>query len=793
VSDRSNLRLLVLGALLFSLIATMGGRLFYLQVVAAADYTRIGTNNGVRDVITPAARGLILDQAGRPLVSNRTSLVVSLDRAALEEQKDHGKAVLTRLAGPLHTTYAALAERIALCGTPGAVRGVCWNGSPFQPIPVAKDVSTDLALSIMERRADYPGVVAQLESVRDYPDIYGVNAAQLLGYLGAVSQSELDKQKKALADGELSSDQATLTGTDLVGRSGLEEEYDSALRGTAGVKKLSVDIAANVLGTTSETDPVPGDYLVTNLDARLQSTVEKQLLAAVKRARASTKPGTSQHYKADSAAAVVLDVTNGHVLAMASYPSYDPQVWVGGISTKEYKKLTAKKSNYPLISRAYQGLFAPASTFKIATTSAALMHGYSMDQTYDCPSQLTAGGRTFHNNEGEAHGMITFKRAIELSCDTIFYGVAKHFWEQDGGLSATHDDAIVKMAKAYGMGERTGIDLPSEAAGDLGGFEYRKTLTERYQDDWCANKDDPRYSKKLRELYAYNCQYGYRYQIGDAANTAIGQGDTLITPLQLAQAYAALANGGTIYRPQVAKAIMSPQGKVVKTFKPVKAGKLPVSKSVQDYLRSAFKNTTVDGTGAGAFTNFPLGKIGGVATKTGTGQVANKQSTSWFASYAPANDPKYAVVMMVSQGGYGVTTSGPSVRKIYEKIFGVKGMSVDPARSVLVGGAPEQKLPTIGADGTPVYPGPQASQSAGAAGTSDSPKAKQSAAKRGDGAVPDQSTPASGAAALVPFGVGLGLLRRRSLRPRRRPPSVGAARAGPGGRSRRPRWRGGGP
>lgn len=791
MSDRSNLRLLVLGALLFSLVATMGGRLFYLQVVAAKDYTQAGRNNSVREVITPAARGLILDQAGRPLVSNRTSLVVSLDRAALEAQQDHGKAVLTRLAEPLHTTYQALAERIALCGTPGAVRGVCWNGSPFQPIPVAKDVSTDLALSIMERRADYPGVVAQLESVRDYPDIYGVNAAQLLGYLGAVSQQELDAQKKALADGELTPEQATLTGTDLVGRSGLEEQYDTALRGTAGVKTLSVDIAANVLGTASESDPVPGNYLVTNIDARLQATVEDQLLAAVKRARASTKPGTSQHYKADSAAAVVLDVTNGHVLAMASYPSYDPQVWVGGISTKEYKQLTAKKSNYPLISRAYQGLFAPASTFKIATTSAALMNGYSMDRTYDCPSQLTAGGRTFHNNEGEAHGMITFKQAIELSCDTIYYGVAKRFWEQDGGLSATHDDAIATMAKAYGMGERTGIDLPSEAAGDIGGFEYRKALTKRYRADWCRNKDDLQYSKKLRELYAYNCQYGYRYQVGDAANTAIGQGDTLITPLQLAQAYGALANGGTIYQPQVGKAIMSPEGKVVKTFKPVKTGKLPVSRAVQDYLRSAFKNTTVDGTAKGAFLGFPLGKVGGIATKTGTGQVANKQSTSWFASYAPANNPKYAVVMMVSQGGYGVTTSGPSVRKIYEKIFGVKGMSVDPARSVLVGGAPETKLPTIGADGTPIYPGPQATQPADASATPDGSDAGQHNAKRGDGAVPDRSTPASGAAAVVPFGVGLGLLRRRRRRPRR--PSIGAGPVAMRGWSRRPRRRGGGP
>ncbi len=763
MTDRSNLRLLVLGALLFSLIVTLLGRLFFLQVISADTYNQIGSRNAVREVITPAPRGLILDQAGRPLVGNRTSLVVSLDRETLEKQPDHGKAVLTRLAGPLGTTYQALADRAKLCGTDGAVRGVCWNGSPFQPIPVAKDVSTDLALSIMERRADYPGVVAQLETVRDYPEVDGLNAAHLLGYLGAVSEQELTAQQQQLSAGSITPEQATLTGTDLVGRAGLEAQYDDALRGRAGVKTLSIDIAANVLGTVSETDPTPGDYLVTNVDARLQAVVEKQLLAAVKRARATVRPGTSQHYKADSAAAVVLDVTNGHVLAMASYPTYDPAVWVGGISSKEYRKLTAKKSNYPLLPRTVQGQFAPASTFKIVSTSAALMNGYSMSQPYNCPSTVTAGGRTFSNNEGASHGMITFKRAVEVSCDTIFYNVAKHFWERAGGLSATSEDPIAKMAEAYGLGRRTGIDLPSEAAGIVGGRKFFADLTKRYQADWCANKDNKSLTPYARQVYAENCQYGYRYQVGNAVNLAIGQGDTLTTPLQMAQAYAALANGGRIFQPQVAKAIMSPEGKVVKTFKKVRTGTLPVSTPVQDYLRQAFKDTTVKGTGAPPFAGFPLKKVGGIASKTGTGQVAGKQSTSWFATYAPADAPKYAVVMMVSQGGYGSTTSGPSVRKIYEAIFGVKGSSVDPARSVLVGGAPLTKLPTIDADGTPVYPGAGHDKPAKA----DKP-VKQKPKRGTDGAVraaalqQDGAAPTGGVAGLVLAVPVLARLRRRS-------------------------------
>jgi penicillin-binding protein 2 len=774
VSDRSSLRLMVLGALLFSLILTMFGRLFYLQVIASKDYTQIGANNSAREVITPAPRGLILDQAGRPLVSNRTSLVVSLDRAALEDQPDHGQAVLTRLAVPLGTTFESLFERLQLCGTKFAVPGVCWNGSPFQPIPVAKDVSTDLALSIMERRADFPGVMAQLESVRQYPEPDRANAAHLLGYLGAVSQDELAKQQQELDDGTLSPEQATLTGTDLVGRSGLEAEYDRELRGQPGVKTLAVNISANVTGVVSETDPTPGNYLVTNIDADLQSVVEQQLLAAVDRARSLKDPTTQRPYRADSAAAVVVDVTNGHVLAMASYPTYDPKVWVGGISKKDYRKLTRKRANTPLLSRATQGLFAPASTFKIATTSAALQDGYSQTQPYDCPSSMKIGPQTFRNYESEYHGPITLKRAIEVSCDTVYYNIAYDMWKAAGGISAKKDapDPIATMAKAYGLGSATGIDLPGESAGHVGGRAYKQAYWAQLGPAICERartgypevaKDDPGRARTLQEYARDNCRLQGAYLPGDAANLAIGQGDTDVTPLQMTMAYAALANGGTLYHPQVAKALMAPDGSVVKRFKKQKAGRLPVSASNLAYLQDAFRATTTNGTGAGPFEGFPLKKVGGVASKTGTGQAANgKQSTSWFATYAPADKPKYAVVMMVSQGGTGSGTSGPSVRKIYESLFGVTGSKVDPSKSVLVGGTPQRALPTIGSDGLPNYPGEAKAEK----------KAAKKAARQGqsgDAAAPDRA-PAAGGLLALPFTGGLLLVRRR--RSRRPPPAA---------------------
>jgi penicillin-binding protein 2 len=793
VSERSTLRLAVLGVLLLSMVLTLVGRLFFLQVVSADVYTQRASASHFRYVVTPATRGLILDQLGRPLVSNRTSLVVSVDRTALSKQKDKGYAVLNRLAKALGTSYFAVRDKLLICGTKGASKPpVCWNGSPYQPIPVAKDISQDLALLIMEKRSDYPGVSAGLEAVRkyDFPD--GANAAHILGYLGPVTDAELTAQK-AQQQAAGSTDETQLQRTDLIGRSGLESEYDAELRGTPGVKKLSVDLSTAVLGTVGETQPTPGDYLVTNIDSQLQTVVEQQLYQAILRARSQTLKGTSTHYKGDSGAAVVLDVTNGHVLAMASWPTYDPSVWVGGISKTEYAALTDPAANTPLISRAYQGVFVPASTFKIVSASAALQNGYSQDHVFDCPASLTFGGKTFNNFEGEAPGAVSLTKGLAVSCDTMWYQVARDYWVADGALKAVHPtDAIENMAKSYGYGKRTGIDLPGETRGRVGGRAYKTALNSQLHDAWCKRavtgypevKDVAR-ATYLKALAANNCNYGGIYQVGDAVNLAIGQGDTGVTPLQVATAYGALANGGTIFQPQVAKGLVSSSGKVVKTFKPVVAGKLPVSAANMAFLRNAFSQVTSQpyGTGYNPFQGFPLSQIP-IAAKTGTGQASNnQQSTSWFSTFAPANNPKYAVVMMVSQGGTGAGTSAPSVRKIYEALYGVTGSTVDPSKSVLVGGAPSSKLPTVRSDGTPVYPGmpstvvtpaaaPGTSATASSSATSSaspSTPASQSASPTSDAASPNPNPSGTSSGALLGLPVLLtgGLVGRRARRRRR--------------------------
>jgi penicillin-binding protein 2 len=450
---------------------------------------------------------------------------------------------------------------------------------------------------------------------------------------------------------------------------------------------------------------VPGSYLVSSIDAKLQSVVEKQLVEAVQRAQ-------EQGYPGDSGAAVVIDVRNGHVLAMASYPTYDPTIWVGGVTKKQFEALMSSDS---LSSNAIQGLYAPGSTFKVVSTAAAGKEGLDLYGEYKCPNRVKLGSQVFRNFESAAYGKITLARALEVSCNTVFYGIADEFWLRGGGPDSTKasPDPIAEVARMFGLGSKTGIDLPGESAGRVSSRLFKGANWEAKKDVWCRNavegypetrKNDPKLADYFTALDKENCADGFRWREGDALNAAIGQGDTAVTPLQLAMVYAAIANGGTVYEPQVIKGIMSPDGKVVKEVEPKVKSKVGVPKSTIRFLQDSLPGVTTDGSGETPFEGFPLGQIP-VASKTGSAQVTGtKVSTSWFAAYAPADKPRYAIVMMVTQGGTGSKTSGPSVRAIFESIFGVTGEVVNPADSVLIGGAPRKSLPVVRPDGTPVAP-----------------------------------------------------------------------------------------
>lgn len=699
MSERSTLRLIILGVLVGSLLATLVGRLFYLQILSGDQYRAAAKSNILREVAAPAVRGLILDQAGRPLVANRTSLVVTVDRVTLQREEDDGAKVIARLADTLDLPAEEISDRLKTCGAEGAKPPpICWNGSPYQPIPVARDVKTTTALELMERRVEFPGVTARLDAIRIYPAPFNVNAAHVLGYLGPVTEEQLAVQGDTNKFDRLRR-------TDVVGRSGLEASYDDQLRGKPSVTSLEVDTSGRVTATLNERPAIPGDYLVTTIDAELQAAVEEQLVLAIQRAQAQGFPG-------DSGAAVVVDVRNGNVLAMASYPTYDPAIWVGGVTKKQFRELMDSDS---LSSNAIQGLFAPGSTFKVISTAAAGKEGFSLSGDYKCPNQVKLGTQVFRNFESAAYGRISLSRALEVSCNTVFYGIADRMWLQAGGPDANKNspDPIADTAKSFGLGKRTGIDLPGESGGRVSSREFKVQNWEEKKETWCKNavdgypetrKTDPALADYFTALDKENCADGFRWREGDALNAAIGQGDTAVTPLQMAMVYAAIANGGKVYQPRVVKGILAPDGRLVEEFKPVVKERVDAPKSVINFLKQALQGVTTDGSGKDPFEGFPLDRIP-IASKTGSAQVTgNKVSTSWFASYAPADDPKYAVVMMVTQGGTGSKTSGPSVRGIYEKIFGIQGDVIDPASSVLIGGEPRKQLPRVRADGTPVTP-----------------------------------------------------------------------------------------
>jgi len=693
-TTRSRLRLYVVRVLLVSLFVTLFARLYYVQVLSGSDYQAQAASQSLRHLVVQPPRGLIVDDQGRPLVANRRSWVVSIDRSALDKMASTDRtALLRRIAKAVGQPLKTIEARSLLCGQPGSKTGMCWNGSAYQAIPVASDVKQQDAVRIQEQSELFPGVNVQADSLRAYPAPYGVNAAGVLGYLSAITESELAKARK---DGD-----STLNAASVVGRAGLEASYDKYLRGVPGTTNVAVDAAGHVLGQTGSTPAQPGDTLVTTLDSRLQALVEKQLNQTMLNARRTYDPVSHKNYVADSAAAVVLDAHNGRVLALASEPTYKPSIWVGGISQKNLKRLYSKKADNPLLFRATQGQFAPGSTWKPEMTIGALNNGFSPSTTLDCSSGVQVGNRLFKNYESESFGQITFAKALQVSCDTFFYRIGMHFWQKFGSdpSNVNAKDPLVKIAKEFGYGKPTGIDIPGEAAGRVADRHWKLAYWKAMKGYYCKIDRRHQGSPWLR-LFAHEfCIDGYQYSEGDAVNYAIGQGDTLVTPLQLARAYAAIANGGTLYEPRLARAIVSPNGKVVKNIKPVVAGHVKSKKWAFRYVDDALKGTPKTGTLAWKFIGFPLDQVQ-VRGKTGSAEVQGKQSTSLVATYTK----DYVVVMMMTQAGTGSGTVGPAVRKIWEALYGVHGMAVKPSTSIIPGVTPPNGLPVFARDGSILPP-----------------------------------------------------------------------------------------
>ena len=678
MSQRSKISLIVFQSLVFSLLFALFGRLFYLQVLESGRYKEAAISIQSRDIVTPAIRGAITDINGSPLVVDLPGLVVFIDRSTLDKQSDKGTTVLRRTAALFNLEYADIYQRTRLCGElPVNNRAGCWNGTRYQPIPLVGGASQDVALKIMENSDQFAGVNVASIPIRSYPSLEGENVSHVLGYVGSVTDEDLKNSSKNYYRSEV------------VGKTGLETQYNEYLRGTPGVRTFLVNRKEVVTKESKNIQAIAGNNLVTNIDAKLQSGVERALEAAVKRARASG-------YRGDSGAAVVLEIKTGRVLAMASYPTYEPEIWQKGLTVKQAEDLFSEVKGVPALSRPLQGLFAPASTFKSVSVVAAANAGYPLDGSYNCPASVEIGNRTFNNFDSVAAGRLKLDVGLAISCDSLWYQIAYDEWVRDGGLKpkSKTNDYFFNAAKAFGVGKVTGIDLPSELSGRLPNRTWKQNWYEQNKDFYCnyqqrAKKQD--LTRYLIEIARENCLDGNKVRAGDAVNFSIGQGDTLVTPIRLAQMYAAIANNGTYYKPQVARAVVDTDGKVIKEFKPEVADVIKEEQSTWDFLHRALRMVVTRGTAGSVFSGFPVA----VSGKTGTAQVfgknpngSAKDDTSWFASYGPTEDPTYVVVMMVSQGGFGASTSGLGVRDIYSTLFGVTGNKVDPSKAIFPNGVP---------------------------------------------------------------------------------------------------------
>lgn len=657
----SRSRVLVLHLVVLALLLGLGARVWYLQVRSGPAYAALATSERIREVIEPAVRGQITDDIGGALVYSSPELVISVFMPTLWKQPDGGAAELGRLAALLQVPASQLRLETRLCTV--GVRQPCWPGSAYQPIPVAQRVPAQVALQVLENSAGFPGVTAAVQPVTKYGQPVATDLAQVLGYLQPITVSELKAQGLPVTG---------FSGVDLVGQAGLQAQYDQQLRGTPGDLKLAVNAAGQVTGTISHAKAKSGDYLITSINSAVQHEAEIALAGAVQRGQAAGNPtGTG-------GAAVVM-TTTGQVIAMASYPTYNPEIWTGGISEAEFRYLFGTAQGEPILDRAAQGQYAPGSTWKVTSVAAAVADGYSLGGTYNCPASVTVGHRKYLNDGSPSLGPMSFAQALVVSCDTVFYNLAYQMYMHDHlGLNTVTspnvpDQKMQAMEVAWGFGKPTGVDLPEE---NPGGVPTRKWLYYLWKDNahtgqnWC--KYGKAHGSYVEQIEWEDCHYGNVWTAGQAVIASIGQGYVSVTPLQLARAYAALANGGTLYSPRIGKALMSPDGRIVSRIEPRVTGHLPVAAETLSYIRSALAGVVARGTAAGAFGGFPRGKVC-VAGKTGTAEVAGTQATSVFASFAPCDHPKFVVVMMIPNSGFGADVSAPAVRQIWDTIFGLEG------------------------------------------------------------------------------------------------------------------------
>lgn len=625
-------------------------RLAYMQLIQTERFETLAKQNHMRLNPIIAPRGEIYDRNGVKIVGNQPVYTVSLVYLGLKDTE----RVVNRVAGILGIDPGDIFKKLEE-----------QQLRMYQPVRLATNVPLETITVLEEQRLDLPGVVIDVEPVRYYP--YKSMLSHVLGYVQEIKKEQLESNKDK--DYQLG---------DMYGQEGLENAFESYLRGEGGARQVEVDAQARPVRDLGVKEPVPGNNLQLTIDAKLQKTAEESLERQVLAMR-------KQGYEAKGGATVMIDVRSGAIRAMASYPTYEPSIWINGLSQKQWDELQ-KSSALP--NRVLQ-LYPPASTFKMVLATAALDTGKIDEKWFiNDPGYYVFGNKTFTDWNPRGHGRVDVRKAIAESSDTFFWTV---------GHRVLGVDIIGKYARKYGLGERTGIEIPGEPSGNVPNPDYKykrnkayldaiydpkfKAVEEKYK-PLLANATDPEEIKALekareKERRAIKNQYDqYKWdldwQVYDTLNMSIGQGYNEYTPLQLVNYIASIANGGTRWRPYLVEKITSPDGRVLEEFKPQKVGQVDVKPEVLKIVQEGMNMVTTTGkgfvgTGAGVFAGFPIP----VAAKTGTGEVFGRDNHALCVGYAPYDKPEVAVATVIDYGGHGGSAAGPVVRDLFTTYFGL--------------------------------------------------------------------------------------------------------------------------
>ncbi|TCJ17362.1 penicillin-binding protein 2 [Rubrobacter taiwanensis] len=624
---KMQVRVVVLAVVVALIFVILSFRLWHLQILSGESYSSDAQATQTRSVTIPAQRGVIYDRNEDVLATNRPGLNVSVIPASIEREQ------VERLANVLEANPEAVLERYD-----AAIEG--GPSTAYAPILVKENAEKEDVTYVSERSVEFPGVQVSNNWVRSYPE--GELAAHVLGYTGAITQEDL---QTPLFRG--------LPQDSIVGRSGVELAYEEYLRGEPGSQEYQVDALGRIVNQgpggvnapSRITDPQPGNNLYLTLDMDLQRVAEQELQAAMQRAR-------QEGYNGSGGAVVALDPRNGEILAMASWPTFDPSLFVGGITGEEemeqYEYLTSEEANSPFTNRAIAGNYPAGSTFKVFTGIAGLDSGVitpSTTVTDDGGCWRPAGSvggcwRSWRENygTGTTHGTQNYAEALMDSNNIFFYQVADWMWQR-----TDNENLLPEYYMKFGFGDYTGFDLPGESPG--------RVPTREWQEEWGTTPDDQLWS------------------VGRWVNLSIGQGDLLVTPLQIARGYAAIQNGGTLVTPHVGLEVRDQSGRLVKRFEPEPAGRVDLpERYFEATIRGLELVTGPDGTAGPAFEGSELDIVG----KSGTGEMQPKDPVTWFAGWARNQENPLVVVAMIEEGGHSEIAAAPVVRHVLEAYYGVE-------------------------------------------------------------------------------------------------------------------------